>query len=254
MYNLYASFSQGFRAPNLQESTGRGDTGSKFEIPNSELRPERSDTIEVGVKASAGDVRLSAAWFLSMLTDVVDEQAAKLGGESTVEGKPVVQRVNVAKGRYQGVEASIAIKFWRMSLSTNAAWITGELTDGDGKSFPARRVPPLSGAASLRYADANARWYALAGVRWATSQDELHPSDRTDLRICGISPDSSNLAVPCDGTPGWVSFHVRGGWTPADGVRLDARVSNVLDARYRMHGSGQDASGVDARITGTFTF
>jgi hemoglobin/transferrin/lactoferrin receptor protein len=254
VYNLYASFSQGFRAPNLQESTVLGDTGSKFEIPNNELRPERSDTVEVGVKASVGSVRLGAAWFLSMLTDVVDEQATTWQGQSEVAGKPVVQRANVAKGRYQGVEADLSFRFWRMSLNANAAWIVGELTDGDDESFPARRVPPLSGTASLRYDAPDAQWYALAGVRWAMAQDQLHPSDRKDLRICGTSPDSSVVADPCNGTPGWVSFHVRGGWAPAHWVRLDVGVSNALDARYRMHGSGQDASGVDARITGTFTF
>jgi outer membrane receptor protein involved in Fe transport len=254
VYNLYASFSQGFRAPNLQESTVLGDTGSKFEVPNNGLQPERNDTIEVGVKASVGPVRLGAAWFLSMLKDVVDEQPTTWEGQSEVAGKPVVQRANVAKGRFQGVEANLSLRFWRMSLNANAAWIVGELTDGDDESFPARRVPPLSGTASLRYDDADARWYALAGMRWAMSQDQLHPSDRTDLRICGTSPDSSLLADPCNGTPGWVSFHVRGGWTPSDWVHLDVGVSNVLDARYRLHGSGQGASGVDARITGTFTF
>ena len=41
--NIYTSFAQGFRAPNLQESTVLGDTGSKFEIPK--IKPFTTSSI-----------------------------------------------------------------------------------------------------------------------------------------------------------------------------------------------------------------
>ena len=63
--NVYTSFAQGFRAPNLQESTVLGDTGSKFEIPNPDLRPERADTIELGTRLGFGNLSFSGALFVS---------------------------------------------------------------------------------------------------------------------------------------------------------------------------------------------
>jgi len=252
--NLYVSFSQGFRAPNLQESTVLGDTGSKFEIPNDDLLPERSDTLEAGFKASVSDFSVSAAWFMSWLKDVIDEAPAEWEGQTDVDGKPVIQRVNTARGRFHGAEGAIQWRLWRFTLAANAAWILGDLTNSDDETVPARRVPPLSGMGSLRYTDVDRGWFILGGVRWALAQDRLHPSDKNDLRICGVDSYSKTLADPCSGTDGWVALHARAGWRPTDWARLQLSVNNVLDTSYRTHGSGTDAAGVDVRLTATLQF
>jgi outer membrane receptor protein involved in Fe transport len=201
-----------------------------------------------------GALEMGAAWFYSMLTDAVDEAPGSFQGSDTLaDGTPVIQRVNATKGLYYGLEGELAVQLWRLTLRAGATWTRGELTDGDGKTTPARRVPPIFGKVALKYAHPDQRFYGEILSRWATRQDALHPSDEKDLRICETSPFSgvthSDLGDPCDGTPGWVTLGLRGGWRFTPQMRVDLSVLNLLDAQYRHHGSGFDAAGVDARLT-----
>jgi len=252
--NVYASFVQGFRAPNLQETTVLGNTGSKFEVPNADLKPERSNTIETGAKARLGAFQVSAVYFYSMLEDAIDEEPATHEGAAEVDGTPVVRRVNTAEGLYQGVEGGISVDWWRFTAAAGVAWIQGELTDGDGVTTDARRVPPLSGTASIRYTHPDRRAYGEVGVRWAARQDALHPSDLKDLRICETARYSGLLKDNCDGTPGYAALTLRGGWRFHPMVRADLSISNLLDSEYRVHGSGFAAPGIDARLSLTAVF
>lgn len=254
VFDVYWAFVQGFRAPNLQETTVLGNTGSKFELPNAELRPERSDTFELGAKLRLGPVDVAAAWFYSFLQDAIDEEPAVYEGQSEINGTPVVRRVNTAKGTVQGVEADLGVRVWRFRVSAGVAWTTAELTDGDGATTPARRIPPVFGNARLRYTHPTHGAYAELSVRWAARQDELHPSDARDLRICETFTHSGVLRSPCDGTPGYAVLGVRGGWQVLDALRVDLSLQNPLDTSYRVHGSGQDGPGVDGRVTVTANF
>lgn len=253
-FNLYISFVQGFRAPDLQESTVLGDTGSKFEIPNPDLQPERSDTVELGSRADFGPVEASAAYFYSFLKDAIDQEPATWEGQTEIDQKPVVRRTNSASGVYQGAEASVGVHVWRFLLSANAAWTQGELTRTDGTSTPARWIPPLFGSTTLRYQHPDQRIFGEIFMQWASRQDRLNPLDEKDLRICETAPFSGKLRSPCNGTDGWVTFNIRGGWRITKWIRAELALHNLSDIRYRIHGSGIDAPGFDARATVTVAF
>jgi len=249
LFNGYATYTQGFRAPNLQETTVLGDTGSKFEIPNDGLEPERSDTIEAGGRLRILSSELHAAYFYSLLHHAIDEAPALYNGMGTIDGKPVIKRVNAEEGHYQGVEGSARVHLWRMTLGGGIAWIEGELTDIDDQTYPARRVPPLFGLASLRYDHRDDRFFAELFSRLAARQDALHPSDEQDLRICETAPHSGVLKTDCNGTKGWYTLNLRGGVRFAGAFRINAALLNLTDRKYKLHGSGFYAPGFDARIT-----
>ncbi|MBW2277025.1 MAG: TonB-dependent receptor [Deltaproteobacteria bacterium] len=254
LFDIYASFAQGFRAPNLQETTVLGDTGSKFEVPNPDLEPERSHTFELGAKLDLAPVEVGAAWFYSMLRDAIDEEPTTWEGAAEVDGAPVVRRINAASGLYTGVEGSLAVELWRFTLAGGITWIEGELEGADGQTHPARRVPPLFGLGSLRYDHTNRRFFTEAYVQWAATQDQLHPSDQQDLRICETARNSGMLEDQCDGTAGWYTLNLRGGYRMNDVAHLGLALLNLTDQRYRTHGSGFDAAGFDARVTLTLEF
>jgi outer membrane receptor protein involved in Fe transport len=252
--NIYTSFTQGFRAPNLQETTVLGDTGSKFEIPNPELGPERADTVELGSRLTLGMVDFSGAFFVSFLDDAIDEEAATWEGQSEIDATPVVRRVNAAEGQSMGVEARLGANFWRMRLASSLTWMTSELTKADGTTTPSRRTPPLFGHASLRYNHPSDGAYVELGVRWAGEQADLHPSDKKDLRICETSYLSGELDPDCAGSDGWAVLNVRGGFAFMPSLRAELSISNTLDTFYKPHGSGTPAAGADARLTLTSSF
>ena len=65
----------------------------------------------------------------------------------------------------------------------------------------------------------------------AGEQDRLSDRDIRDIRI---NPD---------GTAGWAIFGTKASWRPNDVWKIDLVADNLLDKRYRVHGSGIDAPG-----------
>jgi outer membrane receptor protein involved in Fe transport len=254
IYNIYFTFVQGFRAPNLQETTQAGDTGQKFNIPNPDLKPEKSNTIEVGGRLYLKPVELAVAYFHSFGSDAIMWQATAYQGQTEIEGKPVTQLVNALEGSYDGLEGSLGLQWWRMKLSAGLAWMQGDVKHEDGSTTPARRVPPWYGTAGLRYDHPDQRLYLAFLVRWSLKQDRLHPQDLLDARICQTAPFSGVLESPCDGTPSWATLNLRMGWRASDQVVVRLAVNNLSDVHYRTHGSGFDAPGFDMRLTTDVSF
>lgn len=251
--NAWLHFVQGFRAPNLQETTVLGDTGDRFEVPNPDLGPERSDTVELGGRIDLGWLRGEAAFFYSFVDEAITQQQASWQGQETWEGKQVTRLVNADRGAYQGLELAARAFLRPFSAGLSATWLQGDVTTASG-TIPARRIPPLFGRAGMRYDREEGDLYAELFVRWAFRQDRLHPSDRLDVRICETSMHAGILADPCHGTPGWLTVNLRAGWVIHPRLRIDVQIANIDDTRYRLHGSGIDQPGLDLRATATSTF
>ncbi len=247
-YNVYFTFVQGFRAPNLQETTVLGDTGDRFEIPNPDLRPELANTLELGTRLNLEPAWVEAAYFYSFLQDAIVQQSTRYEGNATVDGKPVTRLVNGDHGAIQGAELGLGLRWWRLEARAHATWTEGQVTTERG-TFPARRIPPLFGRVGLRSHQPDQPWFVELFVRWALRQDRLHPSDAADVRICETAPYSGLLRDPCKGTPGWWTLNLRAGLRLDERFRVDVQLANMTDARYRLHGSGFDAPGFDLRFS-----
>ena len=272
----YLSVSQGFRAPNLQESTVLGDTGSKFEVPNQDLQPERSDTVELGGRLALPKLTLHAAGYLSRLDAAIDERKlaqsefAALGitpadvgckafDDPACKPKPVVQRVNAERGLVRGLEGTLEVGPWHAAtLWLRGTWLRGDLETPSlglpaGTEVPMRRMPPPQGAAGLRVA--GGAWRAEVATRFSATQERLHPSDEDDLRMCenpavlGSTYKATPGAAKCPGTPGWVALDARVGVDLGTTFKADLALTNALDARYKTHGSGVDAPGRNVVVT-----
>lgn len=263
--HVYANLSQGLRAPNLQETTALGSTGSKFEVPNAALAPEASDAVEVGARWHGDDVRVHVAGHATRIRGAIDEkpitkaefatygiEAADVGcktlDDPACKPLPAIQRVNAEGGLLYGADITLEAGPWRRWVPwLHASALAGELTSRTGQVYPFRRVPPPFGTAGLRWEAADRRWWLDGFVRAATAQNHLHPSDEDDLRMCEdpARPGSTykaNQAI-CPGTPAWATANLRAGWQPAPGLRIDASLGNLFDARYRTHASGIEAPG-----------
>jgi iron complex outermembrane receptor protein/hemoglobin/transferrin/lactoferrin receptor protein len=260
-FMAYANFSQGFRSPNLQETTVLGDTGSKFEVPGDQLEPEKSNTLEIGSRLNLSPVQLYLSGFISFIDDVIDEREMstlewnELGLDPDIVGdKPVVQRINSASALYWGMESSIELGPWfNTRLWARLAWVRGEIESQDGDIYPARRVPPLMGVAGIRFQPKDKGFYLEIFSRMASKKTFLHPSDMNDLRIC---EDPNNLGntyadsgQKCDGTDGWITLNLRGGYRLDSRLMLDLAATNLTDELYRYHGSGLDAPGVGVSVS-----
>lgn len=254
----YLSWHQGFRAPNLQETTVLGDTGSTFEVPNAALKPERSDAFELGGRLQLPVVSLHAAVWWTALSDAIDSREvpttefASFGIDAaTVGSKPVRQRVNRGEATLRGAQLTatgngpLGLQPWLQLALTQ-----GEVLQDDGSTSPYRRLPPLGGAGGVRLV--RERWTVELFARFAAAQDQLASGDESDLRICE-DPDNPGKTYKaggksCPGTPAWVDVGLRGGVRLSEQLRVDLVARNLLDSRYRVHGSGIDAPGIGGSV------
>ncbi|MDH5622442.1 MAG: TonB-dependent receptor, partial [Gammaproteobacteria bacterium] len=148
-----------------------------------------------------------------------------------------VQSVNAADTIIRGAEAGLSIDI-SDNLRARAVlnYTFGRETIGSESAQPADRIPPLSGELSIDV-DLNAAWLWQSSLTVAGRQDRLNDRDIRDVRI---NPD---------GTAGWTIVGTALTYAPRESWRVKLSADNVLDKRYRMHGSGIDAPGRNMAIT-----
>ncbi len=235
------TFSQGFRAPNLNEAVMLGDTGKYFHVPNSELGPERSDTIELVGRARAWRLRASVAGYVSFLHDLVKREETTWKGQAEVGDKPVAWNVNGGEGTLWGVEGVLGADLGRgFSAAGSLTYTWGEEDVPGGPNVPLTRIPPLFGQLTLRYETAavgDLRGFVETSAEGAAEQGRLSAEDEKDVRI------------PEGGTPSWWTWNLRAGLQVHDTLTLGLVLENLLDKAYKHHGSGVYAPGTNAVLT-----
>ncbi|MBY0401784.1 TonB-dependent receptor [Myxococcota bacterium] len=232
---LVTNLGRGFRPPNVFDLGTLGPRpGNRFNVPNADLDPETVLTWDFGLKFLDSRWRVEAIGFVS---DYRDKITTVLTGDVTPDGRAVVQNRNVARVRLYGAEFDARfLQTEKLEWYATLNYTFGEEEDDGGPTEPADRIPPLNGRIGGLYRISKA-WWTEALVRFATRQDRLSVRDRSDPRI---DPR---------GTDGWATINLRGGWKPNDALRLELEIANLLDERYREHGSGVDAPGIGANLS-----
>jgi outer membrane receptor protein involved in Fe transport len=250
----WIGYHEGFRAPNLQETTVVGDTGDFFEIPNADLDPEFAANVEAGASWTGESFAADIAFWRLDIEGSIQRRDAVWQGEETIEGSAVKQRYNAEASRFQGLDASARIELpLALSLRAQLSLIDGEtdrVGDSGTETVTARRLPPFRATGALRWEE-RARYLELQ-VELAGAQRGLHPDDEADIRICASPANAgvlaSTLGQSCDGTDGWTTLGLRAGTPITEQLQLRVALENILDARYRYHGSGFDAPGRNAAV------
>ena len=234
-WRFTANLGYGFRAPNVFDLGTLGNRpGNRFNIPNTDLDSEHVVHGDVGVR-----YRNSVAEFAvsAYLLDYTDRITSVSTGDVTPEGREITQSVNAASSEIHGVEISARFDIGsEWFVNANLAYTRGDQQVAGSVEEPGDRIPPISGFIGLEYAPESVfgfdAWASFAGA-----QDRLSARDVRDSRI---NPD---------GTAGWASVGARAHWRPTAAWRVTLELSNILDAGYRVHGSGIDATGRNATLS-----
>jgi outer membrane receptor protein involved in Fe transport len=226
VHNVYGSFSNGYRAPNIDDMGTLGIVDFRYELPSFDLKPEKSQNTEIGYKLYTGKWKGSFAVFHNKLSNLITR--VKSEGEK-IEGYNVYRKENVENASIRGGEASLQ---WqpdeRWMFNAFAAYTYGKNIT---KNEPLRRTPPLNGNASVRYSFK--KLYLSTELGWAARQTRLAQGDKDDNRI------------PRGGTPTWRVLNLYAGYQYK---MLQFRLSgqNLLNEDYRTHGSGINGVGRSA--------
>ena len=273
--NVVGNFATSFRAPSLNDTTAVEVTNEGIDSPSPDLKSERGWTAEGGFKARY-------SWFIGSLTlfhGRVSDLVTRVPVEEAYAGKPLpslIQEIqqnnpgvdvyvfdNVDEVQIQGVEFAGMIPIQSgLSLYGNAMFTRGKVLTINGAAPDPdkpweeriRREPPLNGMVGLRWEPPAQRFWAEFFVRGATEQRRLNRSDIRDPRIPGTTRDTgevkfdANGAAIGQGSPGWVTLNLRGGVQVTQYNRLTLALENLLDKRYREHGSGINGPGFNVIV------
>ncbi len=226
---LTANAGFGFRAPNVFDLGTLGERpGNRFNIPNPDLDSERVVHLDAGIRRDGERLRLDLVIFALRYRDRI---ASVLTGATTPDGRDVTQSRNVARASIRGVElAAEAELASNLHASVVLNHLRGTQSEADGSDAPADRIPPFNGRIGLRYDWSESLTFAPY-LHFSAAQERLSPRDVRDVRI---DPN---------GTPGWATLNLATSWQASDSWTIDFAVENLLDKRYRVHGSGIDAAG-----------
>ncbi len=235
LWQFTSNIGYGFRAPNVFDLGTLGNRpGNRFNIPNADLDSERVVHGDIGVRYRMGGNEFEVSAYTMRYRDRITSVST---GGVTPSGRDITQSVNASESQVHGVEVSLrheAGMYWL--LDGNVTYTRGEQQIAGMATEPADRIPPLSGRVGITF-DPESSYTIEAWASFSADQSRLSARDIRDSRI---NPE---------GTPGWSSFGARATWVPTEEWLLTLTFSNMLDARYRVHGSGIDAVGQNLTLS-----
>lgn len=208
----FATYSQGFRTPPFDSATMAfaNTTYGYAVIPNTNLKSERSNSFELGMKFKNERARAQVTAFYNRYRNFIDRTEV---GTAFIGGRPIIQYQyqNLDRVKTYGAEASAAYKFlpgWQVSGSI--AWMRGEQQDGK----PLDSAYPLNGVLGLDYTQE--KWGVGTKLRWSKKHSR-------------VSSDTVFQA------PGYGVWDVGAWYKPFKNLEIGANIYNVGNKKYWQH-------------------
>ncbi len=226
--HLSANVANGYRHPNAQDLFFNGPASVGFVLGNSNLDPERSVSMDLGLRWGPGALGFSGNLYYSTYQDLIE--AIRVVSSS---GQPTYQYTNISEARIWGGEAEATWSFLPGWTTRGAiAGAVGDITsaaaievlygpNGAGvDQAPLPGVPPFRGSFAVRWTDARGRVW-------------VEPATRFSWR-------TNRLPIPTPGVPQSAEFKAE--WIAADlfvGARTPWRqrllvgVRNLTNTSFR---------------------
>ena len=235
---VFANYSLGFRAPSPMQVNNffENPVFGYRSIPNPNLSPETSESVEAGLRlrdidVAGGKLRLNTTAFATHYDDFIDQVAVSGTGVPGVD--PLVyQYVNLTEVDIRGLEARAEF-YWDngFSLIGSAAYAEGEQTT-DGRRTALGSVDPVKVVAGLNYAAPSGAWGGSATVTWSGKKDQT-TYNLSCANACYLG-DSFTL------------LDLTAYWNVTERATLRAGAFNVFDETY---GWWSDVRGLSATST-----
>ncbi len=248
-FALVANGARGVRAPNVEDFAALGSrAGGRFQIPNPDVRPEHSYTIDGGLKLQRRHHRTQANVFFTRYADAILLAPTRVGGESeSPEGHAYYHSVNAGSVDLVGAEGSFDLAltskiaaFGRVLAMRGTQYNPADT--GLPAETPADRIPPVQGELGLRYLVHERLQVEALAVGRAPQRRLNDPINLEDNRI------------PEGGTPGYATYHARIRYEPSRHAIARISFDNLSDELALDHGSGFYRAGFGASASLELTF
>lgn len=223
VYSLRAQFAEGFRAPPYDD-VNRAFTnfiGGYTTLPNAQLKSERSDSYEFGVRGEGRYGNFSLTGFLNEYNNFIDTNFVR--GFNRQTGLLEFQPSNLEQAEIKGVEFAGA---WNLEASfpklqgfsayASVAYARG---NDEQSGRPLNAVDPMKGVFGLSY-QPNETWRAELVVTAVKRKTRIDDSgvDGEDFRYFA--------------TPGFVTLDLLGEYRFGQRARVNLGVFNLTDKKH----------------------
>jgi hemoglobin/transferrin/lactoferrin receptor protein len=233
----YGTYAHGVRNPSAEELSmifdhppdGSTAVGT-LTVPNPNLKEERSDAFELGMKAENKGGRVQVAAFYTRYSDFIENGA--LTGETDDSGRDIVTTVNRGKADIYGFEVGGILEAghwwseaegWQLGLSTGKS-IGINRTDDTWLNT----IEPWKTVGSFGYEDPAGRFGArLTGI---FTTKVTHVDETTN---------QGDFFRP----PSWFTLDLGVFWKPTDTFTVHAGLNNLFDEKYYNWGSVRRGNG-----------
>ncbi|MBM5812830.1 MAG: TonB-dependent hemoglobin/transferrin/lactoferrin family receptor [Gammaproteobacteria bacterium] len=216
---LFLQYAHGFRSQPFEDvNIGLDLPQFRYRaIPNPDLRPEQSDSVEAGLRFSGTVISGSISAFTSHYRDFI-ESRVNLGVDPAT-GYTLFQSRNVARARIEGAEAALDLELgaWRAVLAGWSVRAAGSWARGEDRTRgqPLNTIDPARGTLGLRYQSAAGRLGGGVDVTWSAAKKRLADPSGTQFRPAG-----------------WSTVDLTLQWQAGERLRIQAGLFNALDRRY----------------------
>ncbi|MFT3719537.1 TonB-dependent hemoglobin/transferrin/lactoferrin family receptor [Pseudorhodoferax sp.] len=231
-WSVYGQYAAGFKAPTAGQVNGFfANTVANYQsIANPNLKPEKSQNLELGLRGRLQNLRLDLSVFTSRFKDFIEDNQL-VGGSFSPADPAVFQSVNVARVKLDGFEIKGEAEFGRVGpgrLSMPFAYGRTRGRDRD-TGQPINSVNPERVNLGLAY-----DWGPLAA--------RLDATYRAAKKLRDI--DVSGLATQF-ATPSATTLDLTAQWRIRPDLRLTAGIYNLTDRKYW---NWSDVNGVSSTL------
>lgn len=223
LLNAYAQYAHGFRAPtpwNVNGGTSNLSAASPYmSTGNPSLKPETSDSYEIGLRGNDKTFTYNIAGFYSTYNDFIASNQ-KVSGSGTVADPTVYQSVNLNDVKIHGYEINGAwnvTDMWKLSTSYARTWGS---TTTDGVKSDLYTIEPAKWINGLHYNDGQ-----LAAQLMYTHLDE-----RENATVTNVSTAKYDIV------------DIMGTYAFSKNLFFSAGIYNLFDSKYFNWADVRDAS------------
>ncbi len=231
----FFQYSQGFGTPDLFAmyfEENRPSGAPVHVMPNPELKPEKSESFELGLRANGqmGSAEITA--FYNKYEDFIEQILTGTRQEGLV---PVMefQYQNLDEATIKGIE--FRSQLWLdeaiglpmgTSFNTAISWADGEGSNAGAKDEPLNSISPLTAVLGLGYDAPSENWGGNLTWTLVAEKDEDDIS-QGDQAANETTPDGSQFA-----THGYGLVDVTAYYKPAEDITINAGIFNITDKQY----------------------
>lgn len=231
--SLFANYAHGFKAPSPSQvnqffENPTSPFGAYRTLPNPDLKPETSRTVEGGLRLTTDHVAASITGFSGRFDDFISQETIR--GTGTVADPLIFQFVNLTDVRIKGIEGKLDLAVGNgLTGQLAISWARGDSTR-NGVSTPLASIDPLKLVVGLGYRDPQGRFGGQLILTHSARKEESRAAPGA------YRPEAFTIL---DAT-----LFVR----PIESLTLRAGIFNIFDARYAWW---SDVRGLSATSTVT---